>query len=72
VTEVPRAFGHPEDPLTEEQNEEKFRRCLRHAREPLPTAQADEVLGAVNRLEALEDVALLARLTQGGGSKVAA
>ncbi len=72
AAEVPRAFGHPEDPLTHEQNEEKFRRCLGHAREPVPAAQADAIVEAVSRLESLEDASLLARLTWTGAGRAAA
>lgn len=62
ATEVARAFGHFEDPLTDEQNEEKFRRCLGQARRPVPGAEA--LIAAVAGLEALDDVALLAQLAR--------
>lgn len=58
-----RVFGHPEVPLTEAQNEAKFRRCLGYAARPVPVAQADALVAAIARLEDIDDIASLVPLT---------
>lgn len=55
------AYGHPEAPLTEAANLEKFRACWRHAAR-LPEDNAARVIAAVDDLGALEDVARLVPL----------
>lgn len=56
-------WGHPEAPLTEEENRAKFRRCTGWARLPMPPAQAAALEAAVDGLEEAPDAAALARLT---------
>lgn len=56
-------FGHPERPLTQAQNEEKFIRCCGHAIRPLRQQAIDAILGFVADLENQADAGRLARLT---------
>jgi len=58
-------FGHPAVPLTAAQNAEKFRRCTTYGRIPLPVPGAATLIDTVMRLEAMTDIAGLARLTLG-------
>ncbi|WP_319496024.1 MmgE/PrpD family protein [uncultured Cohaesibacter sp.] len=60
---LPYVFGSPENPLTPEQNEEKFRRCATYGRAPLVDPQ--KLIDAVAGLENLSDVSTLARMTTG-------
>lgn len=54
-------YGHPEFPLTREENIDKFRRCW--SRVPaMSTAKGDELISTVDRLEELEDIASIVRL----------
>jgi 2-methylcitrate dehydratase PrpD len=53
------AKGQPKNPLTDAELAAKFRDC---ASRILPAAQAEALLAAVGRLEALADVAVLGRL----------
>lgn len=63
---LPRAFGHPEAPLSREQNEEKFRRCAGYGRRPLPPGRADALIAAIDGLADSEDATALVRLTLAG------
>ncbi|MCC5975232.1 MAG: MmgE/PrpD family protein [Rubellimicrobium sp.] len=60
---LPHVFGHPAVPLSEAQNEEKFRRCAGYGRLPLP--DPDRLIAAVAGIETLQDIAELPRLTLG-------
>lgn len=64
--DLPRVYGHPENPLTAAENEAKFRRCVGFA--PRAVADAEALVAAVNGIEALPDIAALPRLTQGDAS----
>jgi len=55
-------LAHPARPLTQGQHLAKFRRCLDFAATPLASGVAERLADAVDRLEELEDVRLLARL----------
>lgn len=57
-------FGHPAVPLSQAQNEEKFRRCAGYGRTPMTGKQVDALVEAVSRLEGLPDVGQLVSLTQ--------
>jgi len=59
---LPWIYGHPEVPLTEAENEAKFRRCWAYARGPLDPAGADKVAAFVDRIEEQADVAALVPL----------
>jgi 2-methylcitrate dehydratase PrpD len=56
---LPHTYGHPAVPLTAAENEDKFRRCCANAVPPLPPARAARLLGLVEGIEALPDVAQL-------------
>ncbi|MFH1087336.1 MAG: MmgE/PrpD family protein [Chloroflexota bacterium] len=49
-------LGFPENPLSNQQIEAKFRECLSFSASPLPEGTADRVIGLVGKLEELEDV----------------
>jgi 2-methylcitrate dehydratase PrpD len=57
--DLPRIFGHPESPLSRDQNVEKFRRCCGYGLRPLPQQQIDALLGAIEGLEAETDITRL-------------
>ncbi|WP_419908236.1 MmgE/PrpD family protein [Hoeflea sp.] len=59
-------IGHPEAALTAVQNRAKFDRCLTHAIKPLGVSQGAAIADAVEKIEAMDDVAGLARLTLAG------
>ncbi|MEM8741191.1 MAG: MmgE/PrpD family protein [Pseudomonadota bacterium] len=61
-------FGHPEAPLSTQQNLDKFRRCIGYARTPMAPDQAASIEDAVAGLTGLDDAAKLARLTVIGRS----
>lgn len=60
---LPHVYGSPENPLTEAANEEKFRRCAAYGRAPM--TDPDALIAAVAAVDALPDIAALARLTCG-------
>jgi 2-methylcitrate dehydratase PrpD len=62
---LPHVYGHPAVPLTAAENEEKFRRCATYGRIPLPAPRAAVLIDTIARIEAMEDIAGLARLTLG-------
>ncbi|MFC2066097.1 MmgE/PrpD family protein [Chloroflexota bacterium] len=55
--EVSKPLGHPENPITWEAINDKFRDCSRHAVRPLPEQNADRVIEFVQKLERVGDVA---------------
>lgn len=57
------AYGAPENPLTPEENVEKFRRCLTWSAKPIPAEAANRIIAFVSDLEAQDNVAALAALT---------
>lgn len=59
-------YGHPAQPLTDAENEAKFRRCMGFGRRPVTAAQADALIAAVAGLETLPDIAALTAIAQGG------
>lgn len=66
---LPAVFGHPDAPLTAQQNREKFDRCITYGATPVGGDRGDAIAAAVEGIEELEDAAVLARLTvpgQGG------
>lgn len=58
-------FGHPDVPLSDAQNEEKFRRCTTYGRILMETEQAEALIAAVAGLEGLADISQLVAITQG-------
>ena len=63
---LPEVYGHPDKPLTDEENVAKFRRCAAFSRAPL--AEPDAVIDGVASLEAVEDVAELMALSRGAAA----
>jgi 2-methylcitrate dehydratase PrpD len=59
-------LANPARPLNREQHLAKFTRCLDFAAEPLAASTAQKLIGAVDRLEELEDIRLLANLAAAG------
>jgi 2-methylcitrate dehydratase PrpD len=57
--DLPHVYGHPEAPLSPQENEEKFFRCCRHAEPALPEPRARRIRDMVTDLEALPDVSAL-------------
>ena len=62
---LPTVYGHPESPLTSEENLAKFERCVSFASRRIPRANAEELVSKVQTIEDLPDVAELVRLTIG-------
>lgn len=60
-------LAHPARPLTQERHIAKFRRCLDFSATPLPPDTVDRLIAAVDRLEELDDVRLLAGVAAGLG-----
>jgi aconitate decarboxylase len=60
-------LAHPARPLTHDQHLAKFHRCLDFSAEPLPPETEGRMIEAVDRLEEMADVRLLARLAAGQG-----
>jgi aconitate decarboxylase len=56
-------YGHPNNPLTANENEEKFRRCINHGRADLPDGYANNLIETVEQLEYLADITDLISLT---------
>ena len=54
--------GHPDDPMSREEREAKFRDCALSAMHPLSELLIDEIVAKVARLEDLEDVSTLTSL----------
>lgn len=54
--------GHPDAPLSGEQNLEKFRRCWGYGANPLPVEAGEEMIRLVEALETLDDLLRLSDL----------
>lgn len=61
--EMPAVLGSPERPLSLEQHLEKFRRCCRSGRQPLPESQIEALIRAVDELPGCRDVSTLVDLS---------
>lgn len=59
---LPHVYGHPDVPLTAEENRDKFRRCWGYASPALPPERADAVIQFVEGIEGAADVAALVPL----------
>ena len=55
-------LGHPDNPMSLDQRHRKFRECALAARNPPSSAQIDDIIATVDRLEQLDRIALLSRL----------
>jgi aconitate decarboxylase len=60
-------YGHPQVPLSADENIAKFRRCAGYGTLPLPPAQADALIAATDDLAGLDDVTALVRMTLAEG-----
>lgn len=62
---LPCVYGHPDNPLSPDENEEKFRRCMDQGREASSRDQVDALITAVADLDSFADVSNLISLTMG-------
>ena len=62
---LPCVYGHPDNPLSPDENEEKFRCCMDQGREASSRDQVDALIAAVADLDSLPDVSNLISLTMG-------
>jgi len=53
--------GHPRNPMTMEEVEEKFKKCLRSSARPMREEQASALIKAVKELDTLTDVSQIVR-----------
>ncbi len=60
---IEHVFGHPDNPLSEAQNVDKFRRCATYGAHPLAEEAIEAIIEAVARIETLDDVAQIVPLT---------
>jgi len=56
------AKGHPNNPMSMGEIEDKFRDCTRHSAKPLPESATSNVVRLVNQLEEVDDVGQIVRL----------
>lgn len=54
--------GHPGNPMSMDEVEEKFRKCSAFSARPLPERGLSEVIKAIREMEAVQDVSLITRL----------
>jgi aconitate decarboxylase len=64
---LPHVYGHPDVPLSADENAAKFLRCAGYGRLPLPAGRAEALIAAADDLAALDDATALVRLTLAGG-----
>lgn len=63
AVDMPQIFGHPDNPLSYEQNVAKFKSAWAAAARPLSAASADRMIDYVDNLETVDDVRSLIDLT---------
>ena len=63
AVDMPQIFGHPDNPLSHEQNVAKFKSAWAAAARPLSAASADRMIDYVDNLETVDDVRSLIDLT---------
>ncbi len=51
--------GFPESPLTNEENTDRFRDCIRYAKKPLPRENIEKLVSFINELEGIRDIRCL-------------
>jgi len=54
--------GCPANPMTMEEVEDKFRRCMKFAKKPIPAEKGKEIISFVHELEASRDVGQVVKL----------
>jgi 2-methylcitrate dehydratase PrpD len=62
---LPQVYGHPDVPLSDAENLEKFRRCWGHAVPARAAAGGERLIETVAAIERLPDISALARMTAG-------
>ncbi|SMY08163.1 MmgE/PrpD family protein [Flavimaricola marinus] len=65
VCDLPYVYGHPDNPLSDEDNIAKFRRCAGYASAPLDQAGQNRLIAAIAGLESMDDIADLMTLSRG-------
>jgi len=58
-------YGHPDNPLSKEENLAKFKRCASYSTSPLSLEAQDKLITAIAGLEAIDDIANLMVLSRG-------
>jgi 2-methylcitrate dehydratase PrpD len=48
--------GFPENPLTKEENMDRFGDCIRYAKKPLPRENIEKLVSFINELEEIRDI----------------
>ncbi len=54
--EVPFAYGHPQNPISQDDLFKKFRDCARYARQPLADRQVEQIIDSLEHIEEMEDI----------------
>ena len=54
--------GCPTNPMTMEEVEDKFRRCMKFAKKPIPVEKGEDIISFVHELEASRDVGQVVKL----------
>jgi 2-methylcitrate dehydratase PrpD len=54
IVDTPR--GYPDNPLTEEEHQERFRSCIRYGSKPLRDENIEKIVSSVDQLEGVKDV----------------
>jgi 2-methylcitrate dehydratase PrpD len=65
VCDLPYVYGHPKNPLSEDQNVAKFRRCCTYGTNPLNLESQNNLILAISKLEDFEDFSKLMVLASG-------
>ena len=60
---MPEVFGHPANPLSRDQNIDKFRRNWQLGARPLPVETGERMVASIDDLESVANVADLIGLT---------
>ena len=67
---LPRVFGHPDAPMSEAENEAKFRECAAAARLPIPAGAVETLIERTGAIFEMDDVAGLTDLMVAPGGRV--
>ena len=57
IVDIPR--GYPENPLTEEEHQERFRSCIQYGSKPAPGENIEKIVSLIDELEGVKDVRTL-------------
>ena len=61
--DLPHDYGHPDGPLSDAENEARFRGCLGYAAAPLPQHSADQMIAAIRDPGTMDDITSIVLLT---------